>query len=78
MIHFSQASTPNSNPISAACRMQALTERLASDMRELAFNGRVVDVDTLSEFGWTKDIVMRLAPAATSIARRRSVRQISQ
>ena len=58
--------------------MQALTERLASDMRELAFNGRVVDLDTLSEFGWTRDIVMRLAPAATGIARRRSVRQISQ
>lgn len=78
MILFSQAPTLNSNPIPGACRMQALTERLASDMRELAFNGRVVDVDTLSEFGWTKDTIMRLAPAATSIARRRSVRQISQ
>ncbi|MBB4145854.1 hypothetical protein [Rhizobium rhizoryzae] len=78
MIYFSQAPTPISTPVPGACRMQALTERLASDMRELAFNGRVVDVDTLSEFGWTKDTIMRLAPAATSIARRRSVRQISQ
>jgi len=57
--------------------IRSLEERMADDMRELAFSGRPVNETTLMECGWTKPTIKRLSLAATEIARRKSTRQIS-
>lgn len=53
-------------------------ERMADDMRELAFAGRNVSLETLVECGWTEDAVKRLAPEARKIARRKAVTQTAR
>ncbi|KQY31786.1 hypothetical protein [Rhizobium sp. Root483D2] len=57
--------------------IRTLEERMADDMREMAFAGQNVSVETLIERGWTKNTVHRLARAATAIARRQSTRQVA-
>ncbi len=53
-------------------------ERMASDMREMAFGGQNVSVEALIERGWTKNSVIRLSPVAMAIARRQSIRQVAR
>ncbi|MEQ1403863.1 hypothetical protein ABK249_02860 [Neorhizobium sp. Rsf11] len=57
--------------------VRSLEERMADDMRELHFSDRPVNEETLIERGWTKPTIKRLAPTATEIARRKSIRQVS-
>ncbi len=51
---------------------------MADDMRELAFAGRNVSLETLGECGWTPDTIRRLAPEAREIARRKAVTQTAR
>lgn len=56
--------------------VRSLEERMADDMRELAFAGDNVSVETLLSRGWTRKTVLRLHEQATAIARRKSIRQV--
>lgn len=76
MIRFETVPATPSTPEPTRC-MRTLVERLASDMRELAFSGAAVNEETLSQRGWSRDIVSRLGEDALRIARRASVRQIA-
>ncbi len=75
MIHFQPVATTPPVPQPPRC-IRSLQERMADDMRELAFAGRNVSLETLGERGWTPDTVKRLAPEAREIARRKSTRQV--
>ncbi|CDZ43068.1 Hypothetical protein NGAL_HAMBI1146_58410 [Neorhizobium galegae bv. officinalis] len=55
---------------------RSLAERMADDMRELAFAGQNVSVETLGERGYPEEVVKRLGAKAIGIARRQSTRQI--
>lgn len=70
----------NPPPPKAATRcVRTLEERMADDMREMAFAGQNVSVETLvREKGWTVQTVKRLMPVAIAIARRQSTRQIAE
>lgn len=57
--------------------IRTLEERMADDMRELAFAGENVSVETLKQRGWTEPTIARLSPDAARIARRQSVRQVA-
>lgn len=74
MIRF-QPAPPAPTPTTRCFR--SLTERLADDMRELAFADQNVSEQTLVERGWTLPTLKRLAPDAISLARRLSVRQVA-
>ncbi|WP_322884078.1 hypothetical protein [Sinorhizobium medicae] len=64
--------------IAAAPRcVRSLEERLADDMRELAFSGQDVSVEMLKCRGWSEPTLKRLLPEAAKIARRQSVRQVA-
>jgi hypothetical protein len=54
----------------------SLVERMADDMREMAFAGQNVNAETLGYRGWTALLIKRLGPQAAAIARRKSTRQI--
>ncbi|MDR6757813.1 hypothetical protein J2Y48_003110 [Mycoplana sp. BE70] len=56
--------------------VRSLEERMADDMRELAFAGDNVSVETLISRGWTRNTVLRLHDKAAAIARRKSIRQV--
>lgn len=57
--------------------IRTLEERMAEDMRELAFADQNVSVETLMQRGWTEPMIARLHPDAARIARRLSVRQVA-
>lgn len=76
MIRFEPISSVKTIIMPPRC-IRSLEERMADDMRELAFSGRNVSEETLIERGWTKPTIKRLAPVATEIARRKSTRQVA-
>lgn len=57
--------------------IRPLVERMADDMREMAFSGQNVSVETLIERGWTARTIERLSRNAVIIARRQSTRQVA-
>jgi len=59
---------------SPSCRM-ALIDRMASDMREMAFAGQNVSTETLVQRGWTAPVIKRLSSEAIDRARRLSTRR---
>ena len=61
---------------SPSCRT-ALIDRMADDMRDMAFAGQGVSPETLAERGWSTASIKRLAPDAVARARRQSVRRVS-
>lgn len=76
MIRYHKFSEDAVGRIAAAPRCRrSLEERMADDMRELAFADQNVDEQALIQRGWTLPTVRKLAPAAISIARRQSIRQ---
>ncbi|MCJ7996660.1 hypothetical protein J5N58_06805 [Rhizobium cremeum] len=77
MIRFQPVATTPPVPQPPRC-IRSLQERMADDMRELAFAGRDVSLETLVERGWTPDTVKRLAPEAREIARRKAVTQTAR
>ncbi len=52
-------------------------QRMADDMRELAFSGQNVSVETLKLRGWSEPTISLLATEAAAMARRQSVRQVA-
>jgi len=53
----------------------SLINRMADDMREMAFAGQNVSPETLVQRGWTLPTVKRLSGEAIARARRQSVRR---
>lgn len=72
MIRFARSS--HSSP---PCRV-GLVERMASDMREMAFAGETVSTETLTQRGWTPATIERFAPDAVGLARRQSIRRLER
>lgn len=66
---------PAAAPAIVPC-MRSLTERMAEDMREMAFAGENVNAETLGQRGYTPAAIRRLSPQAAGIARRRSIRHV--
>ena len=54
-----------------------LEARMADDMREMAYAGQNVSIETLIERGWTRNSIRRLSSVAVAIARRQSIRQVA-
>lgn len=54
----------------------ALVDRMADDMREMAFAGQNVTAETLQQRGWPAATVARLSARAVERARRRSIRRV--
>lgn len=78
MIRIQRYSETAAAKIVAAPRcIRTLVERLADDMRELAFSGQNVSFETLKQRGWSEPTLRRLLPEATKIARRASIRQVA-
>lgn len=78
MIRIQRHSETAAAKIAAAPRcIRSLEERLADDMRELAFSGQNASVETLKQRGWSEPTLKRLLPEAAKIARRQSVRQVA-
>lgn len=75
MIRFQKNKPTPKTPTSCS---RSLTERMADDMRELAFAGQNVSVGTLAARGYPADVVMRFGTKATELARRQSTRQIAE
>lgn len=71
------AELPLAKIAAAPCCIRSLEERMADDMREMAFADQNVSVQSLIERGWTAKTVARFAPSAREIARRQSVRQVA-
>lgn len=75
MIRIQHYSETVAAKIAAAPRcVRTLEERLADDMRELAFSGHN---ETLAQRGWSEATLKLLLPEAAKIARRQSVRQVA-
>ncbi|UTV37617.1 hypothetical protein MYG64_04685 [Ensifer adhaerens] len=75
MIRIQRYSETVAAKIAAAPRcVRTLEERLADDMRELAYSGHI---ETLQQRGWSEPTLKRLLPEAAKIARRQSVRQVA-
>lgn len=78
MIRIQRHSETAAAKIGAAPRcIRSLEERLADDMRELAFSGQNASIETLQQRGWSETTLKRLLPEAAKIARRQSVRQVA-
>ncbi|WDZ75477.1 hypothetical protein PWG15_12710 [Ensifer adhaerens] len=78
MIRIQRHSETAAAKIAAAPRcIRSLEERLADDMRELAFSGQNASIETLQQRGWSEPTLKRLLPEAAKIARRQSVRQVA-
>ena len=78
MIRYQKFSETVAGKIAAAPRcVRSLEERLADDMREMAFSDQNVSLETLVERGWTPATSRRLAPAAIIIERRQSIRKVA-
>lgn len=73
MIRY-QASPTHPVVPSPSCHA-ALVDRMAGDMRELAFAGQNVSTETLVLRGWTAPVVKRLSAEAIARARRLSIRR---
>lgn len=74
MIRYVRIETPSPQPRRCG---PSLVDRMAEDMREMAFAGETVNVETLGQRGYSAAVVKRLAAKATAVARRRSIRQIA-
>lgn len=75
MIRFQQKSRgPRTNP--PHCCQITITRRLADDMREMAFAGENVSMESLTQRGWPKSTIDRLGGRAVEMARRFSIRQV--
>jgi len=78
MIRIQRHSETAAAKIAAAPRcIRSLEERLADDMRELAFSGQNASIETLQQRGWSEPTLKRLLPEAAKIARRQSVRRVA-
>ncbi|MEI2299312.1 hypothetical protein [Ensifer sp. MJa1] len=78
MIRIRSHSETQTAKIAAAPRcIRTLEQRMADDMRELAFAGENVNVESLKLRGWSEPTISRLASEAAAIARRQSVRQVA-
>jgi len=75
MIRFQASPADTATPL-PTCRT-ALIDRMADEMREMAFAGQAVSPETLAERGWSPASIKRLAPDAVARARRQSVRRLS-
>lgn len=75
MIRY-QAFSANTATPAPSCRT-ALIDRMADEMREMAFAGQTVSAETLAGRGWSPATIKRLAPDAVARARRQSVRRLS-
>ncbi|VVT15369.1 hypothetical protein [Hoeflea sp. EC-HK425] len=75
MIRYQAFSAASATP-SPSCRT-ALIDRMAGEMREMAFAGQTVSAETLGERGWSPASIKRLAPHAVALARRQSVRRVA-
>ncbi|WP_420406942.1 hypothetical protein [Hoeflea sp.] len=75
MIRY-QASPASSTPPPAppSCR-KSLVDRMADDMRELAFSGEGASKETLIARGWSLETIERFGPHARNLARRLSIRR---
>lgn len=71
------AELPLAKIIAAPRCIRSLEERMADDMREMAFADQNVNAETLIQRGWTTRTVARFATTARDIARRQSVRQVA-
>jgi hypothetical protein len=58
--------------------MRSLTDRMAEDMREMAFAGETINPETLRQRGYSDAAIKRLGQAAARTARRRSIRQTAE
>lgn len=56
--------------------MRSLAERMAEDMREMAFAGENVNAESLKQRGYPEAAIKRLGEDAARIARRRSIRHV--
>jgi len=78
MIRIQRYSETAAAKISAAPRcIRTLEERLAGDLRELAFADQSTNIEALKQRGWSEPTLRRLLPEATKIARRASIRQVA-
>jgi hypothetical protein len=68
--------TTSPRPSTPPCHT-SLVDRMASDMREMAFAGENVSTETLVQRGWTLPTVKRLSAEAIARARRQSVRRVA-
>lgn len=75
MIRY-QASPADTATHPPSCRT-ALIDRMADDMREMAFADQNVSAETLAERGWSTATIRHLAPDAVAKARRTSIRRVS-
>lgn len=75
MIRFQATPATVATP-TPSCRA-SLIDRMADDMREMAFAGQNVSAESLAERGWPAMTIKRLAPDAVARARRASVRRLS-
>lgn len=75
MIRFQKIDIAPKAP--APC-FRSIAERMADDMRELAFAGQNVSPETLASRGYSADVVKRIGPKAVAMARRQSTRQIAE
>lgn len=71
MIRFEKTPVAKA-PVSCS---RSIAERMADDMRELAFAGQNVSTETLALRGYPANVVKRFAPEAIALARRQSTRQ---
>lgn len=62
--------------VTPATCIDQLTTRMADAMRELAFSGDNVTPETLERYGFTSEVVSRLAVRAAAQARRLSIKRI--
>jgi hypothetical protein len=73
MIRFRLSETIAPPPQSCG---RKLVDRMADDMREMAFAGETVSLETLIQRGYPLAVVRRLSTRAIGIARRASVRHV--
>ena len=77
MIRFEPSHKETASSAPHTC-IRSLEERMADDLRELAFSDQNTDDKAMLLRGWTAATIKRLAPRAVEIARRQSVRQVAQ
>lgn len=75
MIRYQASPADTANP-PPSCRT-VLIDRMADQMREMAFADQTVSPETLAERGWSAATIKRLAPHAVAKARRTSIRRLS-
>lgn len=74
MIRFKRTKTQKPRP----SRRPTIADRMAEDIREMAFASQTVSAETLGQCGYSAAVVARLGSRAVAIARRRSIRQIAE